>query len=216
MPSASPSLGPSASASDVPSAVPSGVPSGSPSELPSSLLSAIPSASPSTVPSALPSTVPSLRPSLEPSVSASDIPSAVPSRWPSVSPTPYDRVGPGERNSCSSNFNAGNGGCRKGICLGDCKYHNDCREDSVCVKDPTGPVGPCTGEPQSAEVYAANPETGRHEWTKGPLHLVDYCIPACEALLDDQQDKRDSNKDLTQEYYEEICSPIGLSIQFGL
>eukprot|EP00536_Pseudo-nitzschia_multiseries_P009940 jgi/Psemu1/306932/fgenesh1_kg.290_\ len=85
----------------------------------------------------------------------------------------------------------------------DCKYHSECRDDSVCVQDPSGPIGPCTGDPQRPEIWAADATVGRDAWTLS--HNIDYCVPACQALLDDQQSVRDTNSDLTEEYYFQFC-----------
>lgn len=74
--------------------------------------------------------------------------------------TPYDRLPhPSARKSCSKSFNEGGEGCKVRICLGDCTVHSDCRDDSVCVQDPTQPLGPCVGNPQGNDVYAANGKT---------------------------------------------------------
>ena len=90
------------------------------------------------------------------------------------------------------------------MAIGDCTIHNDCRGDSVCVQDPTQPLGPCIGDPQGADVYAADPTTGRAEWTF-TRNMADYCVPACSALLEDQQHVRDTNEDLSESYFLSFC-----------
>merc|ERR1712188_311072 len=66
----------------------------------------------------------------------------------------------------------------------------------VCVQNPSQALGPCTGEPQGTfnnNVYTGNWEAKSGElpfkrpvWNveyNGNIQKIDYCIPACNALL---------------------------------
>ena len=98
--------------------------------------------------------------------------------------------------------------------VGDCHDHTDCNIESsgfVCVKNVDRPLGLCIGDPQGDENTKAidkpTQDGGRPAffttYVDKPM-LIDYCIPACAALLDVEQNTPDNTR-LNVNTYEEVC-----------
>ena len=87
----------------------------------------------------------------------------------------------------------------------------------VCVQDPTYPLGPCVGEPQGTEnggVYtgnwAADATVNRGVWDRkdnGLVQYIDYCIPACYNLIQNQHQLGAANK-FRPENYTQYCPTV--------
>ena len=91
---------------------------------------------------------------------------------------------------------------------GDCKDHTDCNIDgvfaSVCVQNPTRPLGPCLGDPQSSDIKAA--DATRPLWNNN--QDIDYCVPACRVLLENERGNLEKNR-VDEPFYLSFC-PNGL------
>jgi hypothetical protein len=120
-------------------------------------------------------------------------------------PTPYLRVGP-KRRSCKSNQV-----CQDRICVGDCDRNSDCPETSVCVQNPSKALGPCIGDPQGDDQFRADktmkPERREFVFNNVTSQEIDYCIPACQKLLQYLEDAK-KNPEVTEELYEKYCLAI--------
>jgi len=158
------------------------------------------SSSPSKEDSDEPTDTPTASPSYDPTLSQSAAPTF---SVPDYNFIPYERVGPVKRDGCKALEEDGIPACKDEICRGDCEDHADCNDFSfdangcegktvgslsVCVQDPSGPLGPCRGDPQGEENYKAiiaDPENNipsRPKWTAA--QNIDYCIPACRELIE--------------------------------
>ena len=89
----------------------------------------------------------------------------------------------------------------------DCKDHTDCSIDgvfiSVCVQNPTRPLGPCLGDPQSSDIKAA--DATRALWDNN--QEIDYCVPACRVLLGNERGNLEKNR--VDETFIYLFAPAG-------